>query len=42
MVNKIEKIFYYIDVGPNQGGQWYYALSTLSFLKKKFTELYRN
>ena len=34
MVNKIEKIFYYIDVVPNQGGQWYYALSTLSFLKK--------
>ena len=29
MVNKIEKIFYYIDV--NQVGQWYYALSTLSF-----------
>lgn len=34
-MNKKKIIFYYINVLPSQGGQWFYALYQLEFLKKE-------
>ena len=35
-----KKIFYYVNVLPNQGGQWYYAINQLDYLKKELKNKY--
>ena len=36
-MDKKIKIFYYVNVLPSQGGQWYYAIDQLKFLKKNIS-----
>ena len=35
MSSNVLNFFYYVNVTPKQGGQWYYALDQYNFLKKK-------
>ncbi len=37
MSSNVLNFFYYVNVTPKQGGQWYYALDQYNFLKKKLS-----